>query len=1823
VARDLLDRVVAEFPIADMMARLKEPATNPVSNDKVSQESNANLEKIYSTLTDIANKIDPNAKGDMEKSKSWATSIIDYIKQTKTPVNQKESGTVKDPQTAYMAIMAEATSKLWEASQSQNTLWVGLAHLTSRAQKDIANAIDMSNCCGATSKTMSEAADKITAATQDGSQKMQQAMKEAGKQPVGSKDITQSQSTSTSSGLQDLSESASSIGKQGMKWAFTMMAINKAVQMFDRTVAELDIKLSKIVPSIKDVNNFRESIRSIIHQQYGFGNANREVEQSFKNIYHSVLASGVSTAKFSELYLKNLERGFDIESEQDKFATRGLRADKQQEVLLKRRAARMQSIQTSALNTATMLGMSADGMNELFMDWHYQIGLSSIELADMGRHMQQIAKSSGLTGVQLEAAMKSSNAVIQNLQKQGSASLNNMKKVTEFMASAQKFGMQSGTDFMNALGDSQAFMESKMSTYLTQAAAQARDPRRAIQNLQMGTTFEDPEGMKNLLSGMQKQAQQIFGSVGVNIDLDKDPMAMSKAIQKMKESGDARQMAAAVQLQRIYESMGMPIGEAEKAMLSMKDASRSLGEKTKEASDKLKALADANLKGTDAYKQQERVVNEMQNSLYANAFGKLNKYSNELKAAGGVGGLDAKSRAALEKQLLQDFGDTEDGRKKMKDFLGNLQQNSTDLMSRLKTSATNVGVSEKNFEAKFVERGMTSKEVAAGIQSGDEKALQILNQVMQDISSQEKAAQDPVTEIRDILRRLEAQFSDKANKLSFWMPDLGYKIAYWSGTVASVVLQLAGLFYGFKGLKGLTNLFKGGGAAGGGGGGGGGGAATTTPKQGMWSKIKGWFGKGGAPASTPTPPVTPPPVQTGSAAPKAGGLGRFIPKSRGGKAFAITAAVAAIGTYAYSKFGGKGEADAAAAGDLPEGGDVLSVLKQIEINTRCLCAGAGEGAAGGPSVGGAAGGSPIENAAAGAGGTDFGAPETSAEYELAKSVLPAAGMAVAGMGPSVGQMVGLPQPSAAGAGVTTAASSTVANAASSIPPATGGGGGFFSNLWGKAKNAYGTVKGAVGSAYGTAKGAVGSAYGTVKGAVGSAYGTVKGAVGQAGSYIADKTGIKKVTELITGNMGKVFPEFLKKGGGLIKGGLGNILNKIPVIGAIIQAISTGMDVNEIAKQQGIPKEEMYSMIGKEVIAGGLSFIAGTLAGAGLGTLLSIPPLTGWGSFIGSVIGYMGGAWLGDLLGRSISDYVGGPALGKMIFDMFYEDKPAGATTGSAETTEVSPPAFEVGTREIKQGGFAELHKGEMVIPSTVWDKIVAVGSGAFGGGADVVSKFDKTFDVLKNAMNPYATVAKSIGGKINEMSGGRLAKLGESIASMTSPLGAAFNLMPKKKKEETTTITQIDSLLEALKQLIEAIKSKKCCEVGMSLEGAFEGDQAKEAIDSEMSRSLKMQTLKVDEEAKAGKVQGGKVGALGALLKMAFESQSNSVKEVLKSVANFGLFDKEKTSEAHDYYSEGVQKAMDLSSKFDPSNMSFKKVDYKEGMTKMSLSEVLLKTIESIKTMGKVAFTPVGLGLFDNKQSNEAQNLHLDELTSKTQVKSLNEMIQDAKFSKQKKDVGDALGLSMGLFDPEKATEANDDFVKQQISKAFGTSNGELNEVVKTFIATKQDSEKREKNIIAEVSRALDYDTSASDAANQTLVTTNALDYSDDMRGEVGSLGLSRVAAESAVAQAKYGESGSGNTAILPSMDSIADYLIVEQARKLDQMILVMEQIRDKLSTGGVAGSEIIRASTDMLSPPTRPGVKNIAKDFTKGAWDLTFSDYSSGVVTTDGRGGN
>lgn len=170
-----------------------------------------------------------------------------------------------------------------------------------------------------------------------------------------------------------------------------------------------------------------------------------------------------------------------------------------------------------------------------------------------------------------------------------------------------------------------------------------------------------------------------------------------------------------------------------------------------------------------------------------------------------------------------------------------------------------------------------------------------------------------------------------------------------------------------------------------------------------------------------------------------------------------------------------------------------------------------------------------------------------------------------------------------------------------------------------------------------------------KGMFGKAFDFMSDMGSKAMSKISDVTGITKAKDWFAKNIKSSLAPLMKSAKNTLK----PVLKTLPFVGPVLDLLFMGMDVNSIAKQQNISPEELYSQIGKSVIGGGMGMLGGALAAAAVSSTQAIG-IPGW---LLAGAAYTGGSYLGNMIGSAISDYVGGPALGKAIMDTFYEDAP--------------------------------------------------------------------------------------------------------------------------------------------------------------------------------------------------------------------------------------------------------------------------------------------------------------------------------------------------------------------------------------------------------------------------------------------------------------------------------------------------------------------------------------------------------------------------------------
>jgi len=172
-----------------------------------------------------------------------------------------------------------------------------------------------------------------------------------------------------------------------------------------------------------------------------------------------------------------------------------------------------------------------------------------------------------------------------------------------------------------------------------------------------------------------------------------------------------------------------------------------------------------------------------------------------------------------------------------------------------------------------------------------------------------------------------------------------------------------------------------------------------------------------------------------------------------------------------------------------------------------------------------------------------------------------------------------------------------------------------------------------------------------------------------------------------------------------------------------------MDINEIAKSQNKSPAEMYSQMGKTAIGAGLGAIFGTVA-ASLVSSLQAVGIPGW---LLATIAFAGGDWLGKQLGNAIADHVGGPALGKGIYNAFYSGKGA----DSAEDF------------ILQDGKMTKFRKDDLVIGGTKLDQALKGDKGPAGGGSSNNAQMMALLERLIVAVERGGTVTLD-GQKVGE-----------------------------------------------------------------------------------------------------------------------------------------------------------------------------------------------------------------------------------------------------------------------------------------------------------------------------------------------------------------------------------------------------------------------------------------------------------------------------------------
>lgn len=988
MATDLFGRSSGNIPIADLARGLNSPTDNNVQDQRVSSRTSgdAKSSEAADRAYEVLQRIDATTSQQLEESRENSKAANDFYRTALRGSRKENNSEVS--QASSLQSVADATQGLLKAAQTQNSFWVSISSLSDTAQSQISRAFGLSGCCEALAESAAQLGriSRRNEGVTEASRQATQVGSNGGGPGGGGGDFGGGGNNSGSGGLSGGSRNGGNragggggggappslpdmAGASAQMLTFSdllLRGMRFITDQMSQLADTLDINPAKAFDgALATVNNYRISVRKLIHAQQGFGATNRDLEKSFMDVTSVMQASGQKSEVVREALLKNMERGLQVATRQDEIDAERLATEngvvnavKKSNILLEKRGARMKSITVTALSTAKLLNMESGSMNSLFMDWNMHLGMSELHLAEMGRHMQDIARSTGLTGPALEQAMKSTDGVMRRLQKSGSLSIDSAKKVAEFMAAAQKHGFEGAGEFMGALGNRFALMESKMKPFLINAAAMSGNAN-TVTDLMQGRLLETPTGMKDMMTGITNQVRQQFApfenelkKVGINNVSELDPTQINDVITKMRQMGGSAADAANT-LELRFRSLGMEIGEVQQASRALKEQMKTPFDKIKDLEQQKERMEHAGLKNTAEYERIKKLLLEQENAASLNAFGRMAQFSEQLRASGG------KPDEALIQKMLPEMTNVFGNENMAREFLQDIPGKAAKAVEDFTKKANQAGIKDTELKAKLAAKGFGDKttdplrDLQNKIALGDTAALQAMTEISAQTGIKEQSQQDPILAVQEHLREMRITLENILSWMSGGMIDAvgatGMKILAWGSTVLNILTAMlsALMVLGQLQMGGslLRNVLGGGGGLMGGGGGlmggGGGGGRFARGRRAVASGRSGRRTTAARAAGAPQSRASARGATgraTASARPRRSRRPR-VRGGRGGRGSWLTNGALMLGSAALGSWMSSG-GDDEGMGD----GSVVDLLTQIrDILSNCCVGGGGGG----------------------------------------------------------------------------------------------------------------------------------------------------------------------------------------------------------------------------------------------------------------------------------------------------------------------------------------------------------------------------------------------------------------------------------------------------------------------------------------------------------------------------------------------------------------------------------------------------------------------------------------------------------------------------------------------------------------------------------------------------------------------------------------------------------------------------------------------------------------------------------------------------------------
>ncbi len=556
-----------------------------------------------------------------------------------------------------------------------------------------------------------------------------------------------------------------------------------------------------VFTGVKELLEYERALNKLIYQKsrVEFDEVKKATKLEHKNFGQLAAELGAWPNQIQKAWLETLKRGNSLEDEHtlEKIKKeRGLA--KAQEFLIKRR----ERLMKDSVFTASYLNMEVESVNEMFNNWHTELGFSTDQMSSIAKQMISISRSTGLVGANLERALKSSEGVMKKMRGLGLLNSTSAGIVMKMMANFQRFGFgEEGQVFLENLVSGAALSDSKFAPLAARMAGGNHElfidiaagrfnkiaNRKAMKGNAESALLAD---VKNIIG--RNQTESIEAQLGESISIEN--------LQRAIEMTDGQtQVALNSAIRQIY---GNDIIGMVAIIKTLEESSKTYEEQVKELENEVEREKSKKDKANQTIiaKLEKRKKNLEEETLSIG----FSYFKEEMEKNGGN---EAKARKALEKRMNEEYG--EGAGSLFKNFDGAFHK----MIGHLREQADEAGL---DFDALLKEQGFSEEDFLKTMKDPSQVSRDIaheaLESVRQRILTKEKTNQDPYEKMEQYMKELNGTFQEHIKALKDLFGSWGPTAMIFGSiatSLAGFLIQFGLLMSGLQGLQGLWGWGKG------------------------------------------------------------------------------------------------------------------------------------------------------------------------------------------------------------------------------------------------------------------------------------------------------------------------------------------------------------------------------------------------------------------------------------------------------------------------------------------------------------------------------------------------------------------------------------------------------------------------------------------------------------------------------------------------------------------------------------------------------------------------------------------------------------------------------------------------------------------------------------------------------------------------------------------------------------------------------------------------------------------------------------------------------